>query len=136
MVCTLFSDVPFGITSLLTFVRGAGLCVAEVWAIFKLPAHLGHYPHPLAYVHWFKLLQAFDEKLQMFRVGRATQNQCPHAGIISVNKIIQPCHLVPKFPVGAVHPSWLKGSVLNESPQFFLNHYADFCIFEQYEVHS
>ncbi|KAI9571543.1 hypothetical protein HD554DRAFT_203918 [Boletus coccyginus] len=34
-----------------------GLHVAEVQVIFRLPPHLGLYPHPLTYVHWFKPLQ-------------------------------------------------------------------------------
>ena len=30
--------------------------IAQVRANFKLPDHLGHYPHPLAYVEWFASL--------------------------------------------------------------------------------
>ncbi|KAI6107419.1 hypothetical protein EV401DRAFT_1892049, partial [Pisolithus croceorrhizus] len=30
-----------------------GLRITEIRIIFKLPGHLGNYPHPLAYIHWF-----------------------------------------------------------------------------------
>ncbi|KAG1852291.1 hypothetical protein DFJ58DRAFT_612482, partial [Suillus subalutaceus] len=34
----------------------SGLRVGEVMVIFDLPSHFGHFPHPLAYIHWFRPL--------------------------------------------------------------------------------
>ncbi|KAI5987795.1 hypothetical protein EDC04DRAFT_2498834, partial [Pisolithus marmoratus] len=50
-----------------------GLCVAEIHVIFKLPCHLGNYPHPLAYIHWFKPLSHFDSNVGMFHATHSTQ---------------------------------------------------------------
>jgi len=36
------------------------ICITQVCIIFKLPGHLGHYPHPLAYVEWFMVLHQHE----------------------------------------------------------------------------
>ncbi|KIK17535.1 hypothetical protein PISMIDRAFT_111213, partial [Pisolithus microcarpus 441] len=41
-----------------------GVQVAQVQIIFKLPDHLGSYPHPLAYVERFTTLPAMQSHLQ------------------------------------------------------------------------
>ncbi|KAI9459627.1 hypothetical protein HD554DRAFT_2206981 [Boletus coccyginus] len=56
-----------------------GLCMAEVCAIFRLPSHLGNYPHPLAYIHWFKPLQTYDDNTKMFCISRSMR----HTGYIT-----------------------------------------------------
>ena len=73
----------------------AGLCVAEVWAVFRLPSHLGDYPQLLAYVHWFKPLQMLDINVRMFHVSRSTRLWRPNAEVIPVHRITQHCHLIP-----------------------------------------
>ena len=113
----------------------AGLCVAEVRVIFKLPTHLGNCPQPLAYVHWFKL-QTFDDNVKMFRASRSTRQRRPHAEIIPVDRIVQHCHLFPRFPRGAVHPHWMHGRALSDVQHFYLNQHIDFRIFEQYRLHQ
>ncbi|KAF8122220.1 hypothetical protein EV363DRAFT_1183475 [Boletus edulis] len=112
-----------------------GLRVAEVRVIFRLPTHLGNYPHPLAYIHWFKPLQTFDDNVKMFCVSRSTRQRRPHAEIIPVDRIVQHCHLIPRFPRGAVHPHWIRGRALSEAQHFYLNRHIDFRIFEQYRLH-
>ena len=112
-----------------------GLRVAEVRAIFKLPPHLGDYPHPLAYVHWFKPMQTFDDTVQMFRVSRSSRRRLPNAEIVGVDRLVEPCHLIPRFQNGAVNPLWTRGLALDEADTFFLNRYADFRVFEQYRDH-
>ncbi|KAH7905274.1 hypothetical protein BJ138DRAFT_1138330 [Hygrophoropsis aurantiaca] len=109
-----------------------GLCVAEIRVIFSLPPHLGSSAHPLAYVHYFRPLRSWDENLQMYRIERATRNHLPHAGIVSLDKVIRPCHLVPRFGPGAVNPLWLKGEAITEARTFYLNRYIDFHLFEEY----
>ncbi|KAH7908431.1 hypothetical protein BJ138DRAFT_1012802 [Hygrophoropsis aurantiaca] len=109
-----------------------GLCVAELRVIFSLPQHLGISAHPLAYVHYFRPLRSWDESLNMYRIERATRNHLPHAGIISLDKIVRPCHLVPRFGAGAVNPLWLKGEAITEARSFYLNRYIDFHLFEEY----
>ena len=113
----------------------AGLRVAEVWAVFRLPSHLGNYPQPLAYVHWFKPLQTLDINVRMFCVSRSTRLQCPNAKVIPVHRITQHFHLIPRFARGAVHPHWVHGHALAKAQQFYLNRYIDLHMFEQYRLH-
>ena len=82
----------------------AGLHIAEVCTIFRLPSHLSNYPHPLAYIHWFKPLQSYDNNVKMFRVSCSTRHHHPNAEVIPVHQIVQHYHLIPRFPQGAVHP--------------------------------
>ena len=46
--------------------------IMQVRAIFKLPDHLGHYPHPLAYVEWFTSLRRCEPISGQFLVTRST----------------------------------------------------------------
>ena len=41
---------------------------------------------------WFKLLQAYDENVKMFRFSRSTRQRCPSAETIPVGRIIQNVH--------------------------------------------
>ncbi|KAI6016490.1 hypothetical protein EDC04DRAFT_2577628, partial [Pisolithus marmoratus] len=85
-----------------------GLCITEIHVIFKLPHHLGNYPHPLAYFHWFKPLSHFDRNVGMFLATCSTQQHLPSTTIIPICHLIQPCHLVPRFLNGAVNPCWIQ----------------------------
>lgn len=113
-----------------------GLRVAQVRAIFTLPPHLGEYHTPLAYIQWFTPMRQIDHTVGMFRISRSTRHRQPHAAVIPVDQIVQVCHLVPKFPSGAVHPRWIQGHSLAEADTFYLNRYIDFRLFEQYRNHS
>ncbi|KAI5990447.1 hypothetical protein EDD15DRAFT_2170319 [Pisolithus albus] len=112
-----------------------GLRVPEIHVIFRLPPHLGSYPHPLVYVHWFKALNHFDSSVGMFRAIRSTQQRRPNATVIPIHHLIQPCHLIPKFPNGAVNPRWVQGHAMTDADVFYLNRYIDFSIFDRYHDH-
>jgi hypothetical protein len=107
-----------------------GLRVAEIRVIFTLPSHLGNFPHPLAYVHWFTPIHVWDDAIGMYRVGRSTRNHRPHAAVVSFEHIVQSCHLVPRFGSSPVPRSWLNGQVLDLASDFYLNRYINFYLFE------
>ena len=93
MVCDIYiflSQISLTITILYL-----GLRVAEIRVIFALPSHLGSFPHPLAYVHWFTPIHVWDDTVGMYRMGRSTRNHNPHTAIISVDRLLQGCHLLP-----------------------------------------
>ncbi|KAF8449495.1 hypothetical protein L210DRAFT_3609699 [Boletus edulis BED1] len=113
-----------------------GLHVAEIRAIFTLPPHLGNFHEPVAYVHWFKPFSHIDNTIRMFRISRSTRNHRPNAGIVPVSQLIQPCHLVPKFPSGAVDPLWIRHHTVPPADTFYLNRYINLCTFEQYRQHE
>ncbi|KIK78050.1 hypothetical protein PAXRUDRAFT_36706 [Paxillus rubicundulus Ve08.2h10] len=52
----------------------AGMRVGQIKVIFKLPpsSNLGKTRHPLAYIHWFRPLQSFDDQMKMFRLTRSS----------------------------------------------------------------
>ncbi|KAI9453577.1 hypothetical protein F5148DRAFT_960406, partial [Russula earlei] len=50
-----------------------GLCLAQVQVIFKLPKHLGAFPHPLAYIHWFCPCTNVDPTTHMHQVVLSTR---------------------------------------------------------------
>ncbi|KIM62572.1 hypothetical protein SCLCIDRAFT_72925, partial [Scleroderma citrinum Foug A] len=49
------------------------ICIAQVRAIFKLPDHLGHYLHPLAYVEWFTSLRCREPISGQFLITCSTR---------------------------------------------------------------
>jgi hypothetical protein len=112
-----------------------GLRTAEVRVIFRLPPRFGLYPHPLVYVHLFKPLRAFDENINMFYFGRSTHNHIQNAVVVPITDVVQPCHLVPKFPSGTLDPHWHCGDSMNAADTFSLNRYINMRTFEQYRVH-
>ncbi|KAI6023067.1 hypothetical protein PISMIDRAFT_106034, partial [Pisolithus microcarpus 441] len=89
----------------------------------------------LVYVHWFKALNHFDSSVGMFRAIHSTQQHRPNAMVIPIHHLIQPCHLIPKFPNGAVNPCWIQGHAMTDTDVFYLNRYIDFSIFDQYQNH-
>ncbi|KAG1835333.1 hypothetical protein DFJ58DRAFT_908621 [Suillus subalutaceus] len=74
---------------------GEGLRVGEVRVVFKLPSRLGNFPHPLAYIHWFRPLQSFDEILHSFRLTSSSRQHGPNALVVPVHQVLRPCHLIP-----------------------------------------
>ncbi|KAI6096074.1 hypothetical protein EDD16DRAFT_1698395 [Pisolithus croceorrhizus] len=125
--------------------RFQGLHVAEIHVIFKLLPHLSSYLHLLVYVHWFKALNHFNSSVGMFHAICSTQQHhlhamvIPihhlHAMVIPIHHLIQPCHLIPKFPTGAINPHWIHGHAMTDTDVFYLNRYIDFSIFNQYQNH-
>ncbi|KIM55951.1 hypothetical protein SCLCIDRAFT_29991 [Scleroderma citrinum Foug A] len=67
--------------------------IAQVRAIFKLPDHLRHYPHPLAYVEWFTSLHHHEPISGQFLVTCSTRNHRHNVSVISIDRFACPCHL-------------------------------------------
>jgi hypothetical protein len=107
-----------------------GLRVAEIQVIFMLPSYLGSFPHPLVYLHWFTPIHVWDNAVGMYRVGRSTRNRKPHAAIVSIEHILESCHLLPRFGSAPIPHSWLNSRVLDMAPEFYLNKYINFYHFE------
>ena len=53
-----------------------------------------------------------------------------------ITQIVQPCHLLPKVPSGAVNPLWIRGQTMASANSFYLNRYLDLRNFDQYRVHQ
>ena len=67
-------------------------------------------------VHTFPCL---DPQLGMFKHSHSTWHHCPNAAIICANKIVQTCHLLPKFGSGDIPHHWFSGNILNHSSDLF-----------------
>jgi len=74
----------------LTHILLKGVQITQVRVIFKLPDHLGLYPHPLAYVEWFTSLHCRDPISGQFIVTCSMQR---NVVVISVDRFARPCHL-------------------------------------------
>jgi hypothetical protein len=111
----------------------AELQVARVRVLFSLPSFFGWFPHPLAYVHWYRPLTQLDPATTMYQVLPSTRQGRPNSEVISVDRILQACHLAPNFGSDQVPVSWLNGDTLNYSPKFYLNKYFNFHLFDIYE---
>ena len=115
---------------LLTIAICKGVRVAEIRVIFTLPSHLGSFQHPLVYLHWFTPIRVWDNTVGMYRLGRLTRNHRPHAAVVSIERIIQTCHLLPRFGSAPIPRSWLTDRVLDKANDFYLNRYINLYTFE------
>jgi len=106
------------------------LRVAEIRVVFNLPPHLGVFPHLLEYVHWFTPINVWDDAIGMYHMSWSTCNHQPHAAVVSVDHILQDCHLLPRFGSSPVPRSWFTGRVLDLASDFYLNRYIKFYLFE------
>ncbi|KAI9511044.1 hypothetical protein F5148DRAFT_975813 [Russula earlei] len=61
-----------------------GLRLAWIHVIFELPKHLGAFPHPLAYIHWFRPFTNVDPTTHMHQVVLSTRNHMPYSEVISM----------------------------------------------------
>ncbi|KAG1778110.1 hypothetical protein EV702DRAFT_1179094 [Suillus placidus] len=98
---------------------GEGISVGEVRVVFKLLSHLRNFPHPLAYIHWFRPLQSFDENLHSFHLTRSSHQHGPNALVVPVHQVLRPCHLIPRV-----------GRELGVREEFYLNRYIDLELFK------
>ncbi|KAJ7148839.1 hypothetical protein C8R46DRAFT_1310948 [Mycena filopes] len=64
-----------------------GLCVARVRVIFVIPDDLGQYVDPVAYVDWYKPLQAPVSGLGMHQVSLSTRMNQQYSSVIPVTDI-------------------------------------------------
>jgi len=81
MVCTQPHRHDEGVLTSISAVR-----IAQVRVIFKLPKHVGLYPHPLAYVEWFTSLRRRDPVSGQFVVTRSTRNHQRNVSVISADR--------------------------------------------------
>jgi len=98
--------------------------IAQVHIIFKLPDHLGVYPHPLAYVEWFTALRHREPISGQYIVTCSMRNHRPNVSVISVDQLARPCHLqgqCGKF----ISLDWSANNVLEMASAFHVNSYID-----------
>ena len=112
-----------------------GLRAARVRVIFCFPPELGSYPHPLAYVNWYKPfreLGASQSDFAMYQTSISTHQHVVRSCIIPITDIVRSCHLSPSFG-RAVDRGWDSYNILDQAPSFYLNPYLrhnDFFFFQ------
>ncbi|KAF8552740.1 hypothetical protein OG21DRAFT_1415534, partial [Imleria badia] len=89
----------------------------------------------LAYIHSFKPFNLLDESIQMLQVSHSMCNHQLNAAVIPVSRIVQPYHLVPRFPNSTMDPLWIRNHPTLMGNTFYLNHYIKLCMFQQYSKH-
>ncbi|KAJ7075485.1 hypothetical protein B0H15DRAFT_925432 [Mycena belliarum] len=109
-------------TSKGVFPAKAGLSVARLRVIFRIPSDFGLYTEPVAYVDWFKPLQAPSPTLGMHQVSLSSRGHRQNSSIIPVTDIVRSCHLIPVFG-RKVDPRWTSETVLDQCKSFYLNPY-------------
>ncbi|KAJ7797991.1 hypothetical protein B0H14DRAFT_3114235 [Mycena olivaceomarginata] len=110
-----------------------GISVARVRLIFRLPESYGSYPHPLAYVDWYKPLKDPVPNIRMHEVSLSSRNHRQNSSIIPITDIICSCHLIPVFGK-STHPTWTSDRILDQCKSFYLNPYLrhhDFYLFQR-----
>lgn len=90
--------------------------------IFNLPSAYGSFAEPLAYVEWFKPLRTPDKENGMYKTSWSSRQHRRNASIIPVSQIARSCHLIPVFG-SEVNERWTTHNVLEESNEFYVNHY-------------
>jgi hypothetical protein len=70
----------------------------------------------------------------MHKVVRSTRNRAQYSAVVSVNDILQACHLAPKYGPMPVDRSWTHLNVLEKSNEFYLNHYNNFHLFKMLQA--
>ncbi|KAG2140010.1 hypothetical protein BD769DRAFT_1626352 [Suillus cothurnatus] len=119
----LISDSPHPVR-LQTLDVVAGLRVAQVHAIFTLPHQFGTYTRPLAYIEWFIHFRTPDPSSGLRLVSHSTHHCRCNAAIIHVDKIVRPCHLIPKMGP-SVEPRLRTGNAYKCTNDFYFNHFID-----------
>jgi len=108
---------------------------ARVRVIFRLPSRFGSFPHPLAYVHWYRPLSTIDQATGMYYITQSTRRQAPHSEVVSIDRIWRACLLIPHFGSTAVPASWMSENTLDLAAKFYLDKYLDLHLFEHHEQH-
>lgn len=109
----------------------SGISVARVRVIFRLPEDYGIFPHPLAYVDWYKPLQPPVANIRMHELSLSSRNHRQNSSVIPITDILRSCHLIPLFGK-VVNPTWTSDRVLDQCKSFYLNPYLrhhDFYLF-------
>ena len=110
--------------------------VAQVWVIFDLPSQFGPFPHPLAYIHWYRPFSSFDQATGMYQVALSTCQHAPNSEVISIDQIWQACLLTPQFGSASVPASWTSGDTLDLANKCYLDKYLDLHLFEYNEQYD
>lgn len=105
-----------------------GLRVARLKVLFELPSLYGDYPHPLAYIEWYTPFGPQDPVTSMYTVKRSTRNRRPNAAIVSIDRIVGPCHLVSKCGQ-TIDRTLGVSSTLDRAEMFYVNPYFTIDIF-------
>lgn len=120
----------------LTLTVSLGVRAAQIRAIFRLPAQYGQFPHPLAYVEWFRPFSTFDNQTGFYRLARSTRHHRRLASVVSLGDVLQGCHLAPRFGVADIRLSHLKNrDAMEEFDDFLFNPYINFFLFDTLETH-
>ena len=98
--------------------------IAQVQAIFKLPDHLRHYPHPLAYVKWFTSLCRHEPISGQFLVTCSTRNHWHNVSVISIDRFAHPCHLQAQCGKH-ISLDWSLNNILETASAFHVNSYIN-----------
>jgi hypothetical protein len=107
------------------FFQCVGLRVAQVRLLFNLPPQFGRFPHPLAYIEWFTNLGSPDLNTGLHSVTRSTRHGKRNAEVVSVDRIVRGCHLMPRFGQ-AINSTWTTDNILEQSSlHYFVNPYIN-----------
>lgn len=98
--------------------------IVQVCIIFKLPEHLGLYPHPLVYVEWFTSLCHRDPVSGQFIVTCSTRNHQCNVSVISAHRFTHPCHLQAQCGRN-ISVDWTSDNVLEMASSFHVNSCID-----------
>ncbi|RDB24482.1 hypothetical protein Hypma_008517 [Hypsizygus marmoreus] len=102
-----------------------GLRIAHVRVLFALPSvYRVQTPHPLAYVEWFTPFNTVDPITGLYTVKPSTRNRHVYGEIISIDRIVRNCHLLPKFG-RRKDTSWTTENVVNRCKVFYVSPYSD-----------
>ncbi|KAF7343134.1 hypothetical protein MVEN_01743900 [Mycena venus] len=105
--------------------------VLHAFGSFSASQMFGPYPDPVAYVDWYKPLQAPVTGLGMHQVSLSSHNHRQRSSIIPLSDILRSCHLIPVFGKSADH-GWTSDTALDCCKYFYLNPYLrhhDFYLF-------
>ena len=90
--------------------------------IFDLPPVYGTFTEPLAYVEWFKPLRVPDPEHGMYKTSCSSHQHHRNVSVIPISQVARSCHLIPVFG-REINPRWTTSNVLEESNEFYVNHY-------------
>ncbi|PPQ71533.1 hypothetical protein CVT26_010393 [Gymnopilus dilepis] len=101
----------------------AGMRVAQVRAIFKLPAEF-RLTTPLAYIDWFTPFRNPQADTGMYMISQSTNTHDRRASVIPISDIVRSCHLIPVFgQAPAKNLGWKSETVLEQCKKFYFNPY-------------
>ncbi|KAG2034075.1 hypothetical protein BDR03DRAFT_935443 [Suillus americanus] len=102
----------------------AGVRVAQVRVIFTPPCQFSAYSRALAYVEWFTPFKPPEPSSRMRQVSRSTRQLRRNAAVIHVDKIVWPCHLIPKMGQ-TVDVRLRSGNAYEVANDFYFNEFID-----------